>query len=57
MVSLKKRYLLTFFIRIYEHIWGNCTKKDLDFKEVIENTWGHKKLADLLKLVDSNELN
>ena len=37
--------------RIYEHIFGNCQTKDLDFQKVIEENFGHKKLVELITMV------
>ena len=37
--------------RIYEHIYGNCEKKDLEFQKVIEENFGHKKLVELITMV------
>ena len=55
MVS--SRLLLTSFIfRVYENINGNCVKKNKDFKMMIEDTFGHKKLVDLIQLVHENEV-
>lgn len=37
--------------RVYENIYGNCFKKGVDFQDVVENVFGHKKLCDLITLV------
>ena len=42
--------------RVYEHIYGNCEKKELDFQDVIENKFGHKKLCELLMLLHRDEV-
>ena len=43
--------------RIYENIYGNCTKKDINFQKVVEQVFGHKKLADLITLVHEETVN
>jgi aspartyl-tRNA(Asn)/glutamyl-tRNA(Gln) amidotransferase subunit B len=39
---------------LYEHIYGNCEKKELNFQHVVENQFGHKKLCNLLMLLHDN---
>lgn len=41
---------------VYEHIYGNCEKKDLDFQNVIEQKFGHKKLCELLLLLHQDDV-
>ena len=50
-----KSYLCIFCVsRVYEHIYGNCEKKEIDFQDVIEHKFGHKKLCDLLMLLHND---
>ena len=37
-------------------MWGNCKKKELDFQDVLENKFGHKKLCEFLLLLHRNEI-
>lgn len=37
-----------FLFRIYENIYGNCVKKDLNFQKVVEQVFGHTKLSSLI---------
>ena len=53
MVS-KLAYLSVF--RIYRHILGNCIKKDLDFRNIVLNHFGLKKLVDLLSLIKDSRI-
>jgi Asp-tRNA(Asn)/Glu-tRNA(Gln) amidotransferase B subunit len=41
---------------VYEHIYGNCEKKEIDFQDVIEHKFGHKKLCDLLMLLHHDQV-
>ena len=43
--------------RIYENIYGNCVKKDINFQRVVEQVFGHKKLAELIVLVHEETVN
>ena len=42
--------------RIYEHIYGNCEKKDLNFQKVLEENFGHKKLVELITMVSEQNI-
>ena len=42
--------------RIYEHIYGNCERKDLDFQTVVRRNFGQRRLSELLLMVQNNEL-
>ena len=42
--------------RIYEHIYGNVERKDMDFQKVIEENFGHKKLYELILMVHEQEI-
>ena len=42
--------------RIYEHIFGNVEKKDLDFQHVVEEHFGHKKLVELITMVHEQNI-
>ena len=44
------------FVWIYQHIYGNCLKKGLDFQEVLEERFGYKKLMNLLEMVEDKKL-
>ena len=48
--------ILCFKFRIYEHIYGNVERKDLDFQKVIEENFGHKKLFELISMVHEQEI-
>lgn len=41
---------------IYRHILGNCIKKDLDFRNIVLNHFGLKKLVDLLSLIKDSRI-
>lgn len=41
---------------IYEHIYGNVERKDMDFQKVIEDNFGHKKLYELILMVHEQEI-
>ena len=47
---------LNYWNRIYEHIYGNCEKKELDFQHVVEKQFGHKKLVELLTMLHENDI-
>jgi len=42
---------------MYEIIYGNIEKKGLDFETVIEKSFGHKRLSDLIELIDDEKVN
>ena len=42
--------------RIYEHIYGNVERKDLNFRKVIEENFGHKKLVELIMMVHDQKM-
>lgn len=42
--------------RIYEHIYGNCEKKELNFQKVVEQNFGHKKLVELINMVHNQSV-
>ena len=42
--------------RIYEHIYGNVERKDLNFQKVIEENFGHKKLFELITMVHEQDI-
>ena len=42
--------------RIYEHIYGNVERKDLNFQKVIEENFGHKKLVELIMMVHEQNI-
>ena len=37
-------------------MYGNCVRKDMDFRDVMENKFGHKKLVELLRLINDEEV-
>lgn len=41
---------------VYEHIYGNCERKELDFQDIVENSFGHKKLCELILLIHNDEV-
>lgn len=41
---------------IYEHIYGNVERKDLNFQKVVEEDFGHKKLAELITMVSEQDI-
>mmetsp|Transcript_10640 Transcript_10640/g.13163 ORF Transcript_10640/g.13163 Transcript_10640/m.13163 type:complete len:185 (+) Transcript_10640:1183-1737(+) len=41
---------------IYEHIYGNTERKDLNFQKVIEENFGHKKLVELITMVHEQSI-
>lgn len=47
---------LTHVRRIYKHILGNCLKKDLNFRDVVLQKFGLKKLVDLLSLLKDSQI-
>lgn len=42
---------------MYEIIYGQCEKKDLDFKTVVEEFFGHKKMNELIRMLKDSEIN
>lgn len=48
--------IFVFLFRIYEHIFGNVDKKDLNFQKVIEENFGHKKLVELITMVHEQKI-
>lgn len=44
------------FVWIYQHIYGNCVKKGLDFQTVLEESFGYRKLMNLLEMVEDKRL-
>ena len=48
--------MLFHYDRIYEHIYGNCERKDLDFQTVVRRSFGQRRLSELLLLVQNDEL-
>lgn len=51
-----KLNFLSFFARIYEHIYGNVERKDMNFQKVIEENFGHKKLVELIMMVHDQKI-
>jgi Asp-tRNA(Asn)/Glu-tRNA(Gln) amidotransferase B subunit len=41
---------------VYVHIQGNCEKKGVDFEDAITNKFGHKKLVELLEMLDNDQV-
>lgn len=41
---------------IYEHIYGNVERKDLDFQKIVEDNFGHKKLFELITMVSDQSV-
>ena len=56
MVSHQFNQTLNESFRLFKNIYGNVAKKDLDFQEVIEESFGEVKLLDLLHLVDTEKV-
>lgn len=48
--------LANLWCRIYKHIYGNATKKDIDFQECIEESFGEKNLIEFLEMVNSKDV-
>ena len=42
--------------RIYEHIYGNVERKDLNFQKIVEDNFGHKKLFELITMVSEQSI-
>lgn len=38
--------------RIYEHIFSDVEQKDLNFQKIVEENFGHKKLVELITMVN-----
>ena len=43
--------------RVYEHIAGNCEKKDLELQKVVIRQFGSKRLSELLLMVQDRKIN
>lgn len=41
---------------IYQYIRGNAVKNDLDFKDVVLNTFGFQRLVDLIGMIKENQV-
>ena len=41
---------------VYEYVFNRCEKDHVDFQETVTHTFGHKKLIELLEMVDNNSI-
>jgi len=41
---------------VYEYIFAECEKENLNFQDTVTHTLGHKKLTELLEIVDAGSM-
>jgi aspartyl-tRNA(Asn)/glutamyl-tRNA(Gln) amidotransferase subunit B len=41
---------------VYEYIFDHCEKQGKDFQDIVEHSFGHKKLVQLLEMVDDSRI-